>query len=101
MTDAQFYNKFMEVLDKGIALYTEALNTERGDDSWWLFENSLNEGLCGFFVWNDLEVVADWIEMGMAEKCFVCPIGWGMTASRHERFAKRLAILKQIKKELE
>jgi hypothetical protein len=90
----------MEVLDKGIALYTEALNTERGNNNTWLFVNYMYYGLCFFFELRELPEIRDWVKEVIGEDVYVAPKGWKTDKPRHERFAKRLQILQQIKKEL-
>jgi chromosome segregation ATPase len=100
MTDAEFYKKFMQVLDKGIELYTKALNTERGDEKWWLLRNNMHYGLCCFFELQELPEIKEWVKEVIGEDVYIAEKGWITYKPRHERFAKRLAILKQIKKEL-
>lgn len=99
MTDQQWVTKFLEVLDKGIELYTEALETEKGDDREWLCNNKIDDGLCYFFKPNGLPEVKGWIEESMTET-YLNPIGKRLSYSRHDRFALRLQILKSIKEQL-
>jgi hypothetical protein len=104
MTETQWVTKFLEVLDKGIELYTEALETEKGNNLKWLKSNHIDDGICKLFERNfDKQAeVCDWVMEAMENTCYVyvSPSGDFMKSSRHDRFALRLQILKSIKEQL-